>query len=235
VLFLSHDPMGNSGDGTDTRCPIEPAVSDVGGAAVFDKELDAPKLDPAQQTGRGLAFRIATSGPVSVYSMVPYGGARSVDPGASLLYPTPVWGNNYIAVQQPVMYPGELGTEPWAQIVASEDGTRVELAPRTELPAGGGEPGAAEGELFELTLDRGEFVQWQPAGDLSGTAILADRPIANARTEPPITRTKRCLPSRHSAASTSRRHIVPASTSPNPCRIAWSGSWTERRSATTLR
>jgi hypothetical protein len=77
VLFLSHDPVANSGDGTDTRCPIAPAVSDVGGAAVFDKALFAPKLDPAQLTGRGMAFHVWTDNPVSVYSMVPDGGALS--------------------------------------------------------------------------------------------------------------------------------------------------------------
>jgi hypothetical protein len=178
VLFLSHDPMANSGDGTDTRCPIAPAVSDVGGAAIFDKALDAPKLDPAQQTGRGMAFHIWTDSPVSVYSMAPYGGARSFDPGASLLYPTTVWGNNYIATLPPLMYPGEGGTEAWAQIIAREDGTSVDLVPSSALPGGGGVAAAPAGALATFTLGAGEVVQWQPSLDWSGSALLANRPIA---------------------------------------------------------
>ena len=178
VLFLSHDPMANSGDNTDTRCPVPPAVSDVGGAAVFDKALDAPKLDPADLTGRGAAFRIRTESPVSVYSIVPYGGAQSVDPGAALLYPTSVWGKNYIATLPPVMYPGELGTEPWAQIVALEDDTSVELAPSSDLPGGGGVAATPAGAVATFTLGAGELIQWQPTLDWSGTALLADRPIA---------------------------------------------------------
>jgi hypothetical protein len=178
VLFLSHDPMANSGDGTDTRCPIPPAVSDVGGAAVFDKALDAPKLDPARQTGRGKAFHIWTDSPVTVYSMVPYGGARSFDPGAALLYPTSVWGKNYIATLPPLMYSGEPGTETCAQIIALEDGTSVELVPSAALPAGAGVAAAPAGALATFTLDAGEFIQWQPTLDWSGSALLANRPIA---------------------------------------------------------
>jgi hypothetical protein len=178
VLFLSHDPMGNSGDGTDTRCPIAPAVSDVGGAAVFDKALDAPKLEPAQLTGRGMAFHVWTDSPVSVYSMVPYGGARSVDPGASLLYPTTVWGKNYIATLPPLMYTGETGTEPWAQIIALQDGTSVDLVPSSALPGGAAVAAAPAGVVSTFTLRAGEVIQWQPTLDWSGSALLANRPIA---------------------------------------------------------
>jgi hypothetical protein len=178
VLFLSHDPQANSGDGTDTRCPIAPAVADVGGAAVFDKALDAPKLDPAKQTGRGAAFHVWTESPVSVSSMVPYGGARSVDPGAALLYPTTVWGNNYVAALPPLMYPGEQGTEPWAQVVALEDGTTVDLLPSSALPAGVGVVAAPAGVVTSFELAAGEVVQWQPTLDWSGSALLANHPIA---------------------------------------------------------
>ena len=178
VLFLSHDPMGNSGDGADTLCPIVPAVSDVGGAAIFDKALDAPKLDPAQQTGRGKAFHIWSDSPVIAYSMVPYGGALSVDPGTSLLYPTTVWGKNYLATLPPVMYPGEGSTEPWAQIVALEDGTSVEIVPSSALPAGAGVAAAPAGALATFELGAGEVIQWQPTLDWSGSALLANRPIA---------------------------------------------------------
>ena len=178
VLFLSHDPMANSGDGTDTRCPIAPAVFDVGGAAIFDKALDAPKLDPAQLTGRGKAFHIWTDSPVSVYSMAPYGGARSFDPGASLLYPTTVWGKNYIATLPPLMYSGESGTEAWAQIIALEDGTSVELVPSSALPGGAGVVAAGGGALATFKLGAGEVIQWQPSLDWSGSALLATRPIA---------------------------------------------------------
>jgi hypothetical protein len=145
---------------------------------VFDKALDAPKLDPAQQTGRGMAFHVSTDSPVSVYSMAPYGGARSFDPGASLLYPTTVWGKNYIATLPPVMYPDEPSTAPWAQIIALEDGTSVDLVPSSALPGGGGVAAAPAGAVATFKLGAGEVIQWQPTLDWSGSALLANRPIA---------------------------------------------------------
>jgi hypothetical protein len=76
------------------------------------------------------------------------------------------------------MYPGEGSTEPWAQIVALEDGTSVEIVPSSALPAGGGVAAAPAGALATFELGAGEVIQWQPTLDWSGSALLASRPIA---------------------------------------------------------
>jgi hypothetical protein len=208
VLFLSSDPAANSGDGTDTTCPIPPAVSDVGGAGVFVKALDAPKLMPAEQTGRALAFHVWTDTPVSVYGILPYGGARSVDPSASLLYPTPVWGTNYVAVVPPKMYDDEF-TDQWAQILAREDGTTVELVPTSSLPAGTGVAAAPRGALATFTLDAGELIQWQDSGDMSGTVLLANHPIAFYGGESPLLRDSSQLECENGASDNAHQQIPP--------------------------
>lgn len=177
VLFLSSDPEANSGDGTDTTCPVTPAVLAPGGAAVYGRSPQDPKDKPAQQTGLGQAFRISSDGPVSLYSILPYGGAKSVDPGATLLYPTAVWGKNYVAVVPPQMYPDEF-TSRWGQILASVDNTKIDLVPTSNLPAGGGVAGAPRGVTATFRLDAGQFIQWQDSGEITGTVILADQPIA---------------------------------------------------------
>lgn len=177
VLFLSSDPDANSGDGTDTTCPIQPAVFVPGGAAVYRRDPQAPKIDPAEQTGIGDAFRIEASGPVSLYGMLPFGGARSVDPSATLLYPTAVWGKNYVAVVPPMNSSDEFNMQ-WAQVLAADDATTVELVPTADLPGGGGLAPAPRGAVARFALNAGQFLQWQDSGELTGTVILADKPIA---------------------------------------------------------
>jgi hypothetical protein len=177
VLFLSHDPEANSGTGTDTRCPITPAVATAGGAAVYVAAPEDMPFMPAQQTGKGSAFEIATTGPVTAYDILPFGGASSVDPSSSLLWPMSAWGKNYVAIVPPMKSSDESNTQ-WGQVVASVDGTKVDLVATSTLPGGGGIPGAPAGVLTSYVLNRGEFIQWQDAGEMSGTAILADQPIA---------------------------------------------------------
>ena len=177
VLFLSSDTEANSGGGTDTTCPVTPAVFAPGGAAVYVRTPDTQKSEPAEQTGRGLAFRITADGPVSVYGILPFGGASSVDPSATLLFPTSVWGSNYVAVVPPKPYKDQFNSQ-WGQILAGSDDTMIDLVATSTLPAGGGVAAAPEGEVTSYSLDAGEFIQWQDSGEMTGTAILADKPIA---------------------------------------------------------
>jgi len=159
VLFMSSDPSSTNA-GFPLRCPVEQAIA--GGTAVTG-------------SGKGTAFTIRTDAPVSAYDILPYGGAKSFLPSAELLLPTTAWGTNYVAVVPPVE--GSGGPQ-WGQIVAASDGTKVTINPTQNLPAAGGVPSAPRGTATSFTLNRGEYVQWQPSLEMSGSIIGSDKPIA---------------------------------------------------------
>ena len=81
VLFLSSDP--NAVNTTPISCPVPDAIN--AGTAV-------------PGTGRGQAFHISASAPITAYDMLPFGGALSYLPSAELVLPTSAWGTNYVAV-----------------------------------------------------------------------------------------------------------------------------------------
>ena len=167
VLFLSSAPNAVMPEnGVSLSCPIEPAI-------------DAPTL--AVGTATGQAFRIRSNVPVVAHDIMPFGGARSHFPGATMLLPTSIWGRAYVLVATPQgthSSPGPL----WAQLIASEDNTSVRLRPTTPLPAVEGIPASPTDTVTSHLLARaGQIIQWelpQGSGDLSGTAIESDKPIA---------------------------------------------------------
>ncbi|KIG15825.1 Dipeptide-binding ABC transporter, periplasmic substrate-binding component [Enhygromyxa salina] len=166
VLFLSHQPNAvHPQQMTPLYCPSPTAVE-------ASTELVA--------SGRSAAFEITTDIPVTAYDMMPFGGAYSYIPSAELVYPTSVWGTNYVAITPPPGThnpPGPL----WLQIVALEDDTMVEVAPTAQLLAGNGLIGIPQGDSGQVTLAAGEFVQWevpQDDSDPSGTRVLSNKPIA---------------------------------------------------------
>ncbi|MEO6420834.1 MAG: IgGFc-binding protein, partial [Polyangiaceae bacterium] len=160
VLFLSADP------GSPYQCPITPALSQ--GTAVVG-------------TGRGKAWHISTSIPVTNYDVLPYGGAASVLPSGELLLPTSAWGTNYIAVvPQAGNRSNAFGNGPqWGQVLATTDNTTVKIVPTVALPSGTGVAAAPLGALTTYTLNAGELVQWQTAGlEMSGSVVSSDKPVA---------------------------------------------------------
>lgn len=159
VLFMSSDPTSTNA-GQPLYCPVPQAVT--GGTAVTG-------------SGRGTAFTIKTDVPVSAYDILPYGGARSFLPSAELLLPTTAWGTNYVAVVPPIQ---GMGGPQWGQVVAAEDGTKITINPTQNLPAAGGVPAASKGVATSFTLNRGEFVQWQPSLEMSGSILSSDKPVA---------------------------------------------------------
>jgi hypothetical protein len=170
ILFLESDP------GSGFQCPTAPAL------------LQATEVDG---TGRGQAWHISADVPVSAYDILPFGGASSALPGATLLLPTSSWGKNYVAAV-PKQGSGTLGYQggpQWGQIVAYEDGTHVQIVPTTDLPSGAGVVAAPKNVTTSYTLAAGEYVQWQVPFDfsanpcaapmeMSGSVIASDKPIA---------------------------------------------------------
>tara|TARA_R110002096_G_scaffold44524_2_gene119695 strand:- start:3950 stop:5626 length:1677 start_codon:yes stop_codon:yes gene_type:complete len=167
VLFLSHDPSSSNG-GTPLTCPITPAISASGGtAAGFGN-------DNATST-TGIAWHIQTDVPVSLYDILPYGGAASFLPSAQLVMPETALGDNFV-----VSLPKTSGNgTPWLQVLATEDNTSISISPNIDFPAGA-VPAAASGVTSVFTANAGEYIQWQFGinGNASGSIVSSDQPIA---------------------------------------------------------
>jgi IgGFc binding protein len=160
VLFMSGDPQSVNGL-TSLACPVPTALPS--GSAVIG-------------TGIGQAWHVTTDVPVSTYDILPYGGALSFLPSAELLFPTTAWGNNYFTVVPPTGHRDQFPV--WGQIVATEDGTTVDIAPNTTLPAGGGAPAAPAGAVTKLQLKAGEYVQYTLGPDFTGSVISSNKPVS---------------------------------------------------------
>src|SRR5262249_15847461 len=129
MLFLADIPGASAGPGLQITCPA--------GVNVAITSKDAA----THGTGIGTAFHVGLSAPVAAYDIFPYGGGQSALTSATLLLPTSAWDTNYVAVT--AMGPG-LGpiAEPFVEVVAQEDGTKVTINPVADIVAG---PGVAAG------------------------------------------------------------------------------------------
>lgn len=174
VLFMSSDPKAANGP-VSMKCPVPTAVN--AGTAVAG-------------SGRGAAFKIVSDAPVSAYDIHPYGGQTSQLPSAELLLPTTAWGKNYVAVLPKFgdyRDQNNVANGPqWAQIVGAVDGTTVTVLSPVALPAGANAPAVPANTPTQITLNAGEFVQWQPRWtmfasepmEMSGAILQSDHPIA---------------------------------------------------------
>lgn len=164
VVFLEGGPKQIRG------CPVEAAVD---------------TYTTIEKTGRGQAWHIVTDIPVSVYDIVPYGGADSLIPSAELVLPTTTFGDNYVAVLPMFRLTStrfsSLASQ-WAQIIAAENDTEVKIAPRTDLPSGPGVLAASSKAVTTYTLVAGEVIQWNREDgkemEMTGSIISSNRPIA---------------------------------------------------------
>ncbi len=161
VLFISSDPASSHPIGGPLTCPVPPALA---------------QSTAVTGTGRGKAWHIRTSFPVTAYDILPYGGAKSYLPSAELLFPTSAWGKNYVAA----LPPRGSAAPQWGQIVALEANTEVTVLPNVTLPAGAAnDPPAFPAKMpGKLTLGAFEYVQWQESNEMTGTVIQANKPVA---------------------------------------------------------
>jgi hypothetical protein len=160
VLFLSHQPGVTNF--TSLECPVPPAVlqdAAVGGSGI------------------GSAFHVESDTPVTAYDILPYGGATSYLPSATLLFPSTAWGTNYVAVAPHNTGSGSL----WAMVVATEDNTTIDVAPTTDLLGGGGLATAPAGQVTSIVLNAGEMAQWLDpaigAMDPTSAVFQGDKPF----------------------------------------------------------
>ena len=167
VLFLSSDPHAVMPEtGTPLTCPVTPAIN---AATVIDA------------SGEGDAWAIGTDAPVSAYDIIPFGGAPSFFPSASLLLPTSALGDQYVVIATPIGTATPGGPQ-WLAIIGSADATSVSIQPTVDLAAGGGLPAIAAGTTGTVMLDAGQVAQWQlpttTTLDTSGTLVRASHDVA---------------------------------------------------------
>ncbi len=157
VVFLAHRPGVVHGLGFSLECPRAPGVL----------------LDTAVQgNGVDVAFDVTSDTPVTAYDILPYGGATSFLPSASLLFPRTAWGTNYTVLGPHTDGGGAM----WALFVGTADGTTVDVLPSTSWPGGGGAPALPAGVTTQVTLNRGQVMQWMGA-DPTATILQSSAPI----------------------------------------------------------
>jgi hypothetical protein len=161
ILFLAQFSDGFA-------CPagITPAVTDADVAVLG--------------TGVGHAFHITTSEPVVAYDIFPYGGAPTKATSATLLFPTSAWDTNYVAVdgfkKSDLVFEGITG-QPFVQMVAAENDTRITIKPTSAIVGGGGVAGTPVGVAQTYNLAKGEVLQITQDEELVGSAVQANKPI----------------------------------------------------------
>lgn len=158
ILFLSR---GNGGFPT---CP--------GNLAAVNQET------AVINTGRGEAFHITTDFPVAAYQMLPYGGGSVAATSATLLLPSGTWDTNYIGINAFTKSAIVADGYPHLVLVGDQDGTEVTIEPKVAIQGGNGVNPAPAGQPTTYMLDRGETIQIAQSAELTGSPILADKPIA---------------------------------------------------------
>jgi hypothetical protein len=157
ILFLSHTPGANNG-GYPLTCPKTPAIA-----------MDAA----VPGTGMGEAFHVTSDQPIVAYDILPYGGASTFLPSASLLFPTTAWGSNYYVFGPHTDGGGDVSLT----IIGSADGTQVTLNPKQTLPGGGGLGTATAGNNNTFTVNAGQTLQWIGTADPSSAVLQSTAPV----------------------------------------------------------
>jgi len=160
------------------------------------KLLLGPANPPAFSGTTARAFRVVSDRPVTAYQFNPLNNtSESFSNDASLLLPTTALGPDYVAVTGDAILGSASPYEPapvnWGAFVAvvgvSETATRVTVEPSAPIADGGELPGGLG--PYEVVLERYQVLVLEsdagsdpdPAegnGNLSGTRITADRPVA---------------------------------------------------------
>ena len=67
--------------------------------------------------------------------------------------------------------------QPFLEIVASQDQTRVTISPTAAIVGGGGVAPTGKGQPQSYMLDQGQVLQFTQDAELTGSAILSDKPV----------------------------------------------------------
>ena len=121
------------------------------------------------------AYRVVSDVPIIAYQFNPVDGVNSFTSDASLLLPVSALDEYYYVVGW-----GQTSfLRPEIQIIATADGTQVEITTSTATSPGGGLPALAAGQVWQLPdLQEGDVVQFEGSNGFTGTYITANQPIA---------------------------------------------------------
>lgn len=157
--------------------PGQLAVLFLGGNTGGQPLCPIPSAVPASSlvgNGIGASFQITTDVPVVAYQINPFGGGSAAVTAGSLLLPTSAWDVEYIAVN---VTPQGIAGSPSMNIVAKEDGTTVTLTPNAAVNGGNGIPAGAAGQPMNIVLNKGQHAQITQNAELTGSTVIADKPI----------------------------------------------------------
>lgn len=150
---------------------------DPNGLYTFRLPADRHIEDTGQADDK--VVRVSSDLPIIAYQFNPIDSADTASNDASLLLPVPTLGPYYWV---PMYYsfpgPGQLA---YVAIVGTEDGTQVTVTPSVPTAAGGTIPAMAAGTSQSFSINEGtllEIATENYAGDLTGTLVWADRPVA---------------------------------------------------------
>ncbi|WP_146659362.1 IgGFc-binding protein [Enhygromyxa salina] len=156
IVFLSHNTNAANG-GNPLTCPVTPALVNQDAVAFGTSSLEA--------------WEMISDTPVTVYDILPYGGAASYLPSASLLQPRTAWGQNYV-----IANPHDTSGYAWLLAVAREDNTTVSINVSAPI-----QPGTIMippvNTPTDYVINAGETLQWMNDSQLAGTIVQSDKPI----------------------------------------------------------
>lgn len=169
----------------------EPAIEvEVSPLRTRTLNLPARSVDPTRNSG-GDAYRIESDVPITAYQFQPLDNLVPVySNDASALLPTHVLESDYMAMTAHssgiTLYPDgfeevTFNAGAFVTAVAAENDTTVRFYPTAVLAAGGwSEVRLGRGQQFTILADYWENDpgSLDPTGNLSGTRVIADKPIA---------------------------------------------------------
>ncbi len=137
--------------------------------------LDTEVIDHQSRKRQGGVFLLRSNVPVTASLHAPSQADGSND--ASLLLPRHNLGLRHVVAS----YPDADGSHPgYFTVIAFEPNTHISWTPKAATTAGQGVPATLPGQTSQVELDRFGILQVQAAGsgDLTGTIVDSDRPIA---------------------------------------------------------
>ena len=130
------------------------------------------------------AYHVRSDRPVTVYQfspldfVTPGGGSHSYTNDASLLIPSNAMGDEYYVAAWPAWDTGAFVQPGFAAVTATWDRTEVTITTTANTEADNFAPAFEAGVPQTVVLDRGDVLQLMNfEGDLTGTHVVADRPI----------------------------------------------------------
>ncbi|WP_181197781.1 IgGFc-binding protein [Enhygromyxa salina] len=156
ILFLSHNTNAANG-GNSLTCPVPPALVNADAVAFGTSSFEA--------------WEVVSDTPVTVYDILPYGGASTYLPSASLLQPRTAWGENYV-----IANPHATSGYAWILAVAREDNTTVSINVSQAVNAGT-IMAPPVNTPTDYVINAGETLQWMNSLHLAGSIVQSDKPI----------------------------------------------------------